>query len=62
MINYHDFKNLNVENVLEDLNKCPWDNVFIFDDVDDVLETLELLLNQIVKDHVPIKAEKGKTF
>ncbi|CAB4032873.1 Transposon Ty3-G Gag-Pol poly, partial [Paramuricea clavata] len=35
LINYHDFKNLNVENLLEDLSKCPWDNAFIFDDVDD---------------------------
>jgi hypothetical protein len=62
VINYLDFKNLNVENLLKDLRKCPWDNAFIFNDVDDILETLELLLNQIVKDHIPLKQKKVKCF
>jgi hypothetical protein len=49
VINYHDFKNLNVENFLEGLHKCPWDNAFIFDDVLDL-------------HHIPWKQKRVKRF
>ena len=32
----------------------------MFDDVDDVLDALELLLNQTVKQHIPLKQRRVK--
>ena len=49
VINYLNFKNLNTEAFLNDLTNLPWDSAFVFDDVGDVLDALELLLNQTVK-------------
>ena len=47
-INYSDFKQLDKEALLNDLYNSSWDNAFVFDDLDDVLDTLELLLNEAI--------------
>ncbi len=38
----------------------PWDSAFVFDDIDDVLDALELLLNQTVKQHIQLKQKRVK--
>ena len=39
VINYTDFKNLNTEAFLSDLRASQWVSAFVFDDLDDVLDT-----------------------
>ena len=36
--------------LLNDLKNSPWDSAFVFDDVDDIIETLQLLLNQVLNE------------
>ena len=60
VINYFDFKNLNTDALLDDLRNSPWDSAFVFDDVDDILNALELVLNQAVKEHIPLKQKRVK--
>ena len=60
VINYLNFKNLNTEAFLNDLTNLPWDSAFVFDDVCDVLDALELLLNQTVKQHIQLKQKRVK--
>ena len=59
-INYLDFKNLNAEAMLSDLKDSPWDSAFVFDDVDDKLDALELILSEVVKKHIPKKQKRVK--
>ena len=59
-INYLDFKNLNAEAMLSDLKDLPWDSAFVFDDVDDTLDALELILSEVVKKHIPKKQKRVK--
>ena len=59
-INYSDFKNLDKEALLNDLHSSPWDSAFVFDDLDDVLDALELLLNEAVRRHIPQKQKRVK--
>ena len=54
-IYYLDFKNLNAEAILSDLKDSPWDSVFVFDDVDDRLYALELILSEVVKRSIFLK-------
>ena len=59
-INYLDFKNLNTEVMLSDLKDSPWDSAFVFYDVDDNLDALELILSEVVKKHIPKKQKRVK--
>ena len=59
-INYLDFKNLNTEAMLSDLKNSLWDSAFVFDDVDDKLDALELILSEAVKKHIPKKQKRVK--
>ena len=59
-INYLDFKNLNAEAMLSDLKDSPGDSAFVFDDVDDTLDALELILGEVVKKHIPKKQKRMK--
>ena len=59
-INYLDFKNLNTEAMLSDLKDFPWDSTFVFEDVDDTLDALELILSEVVKKDIPKKQKRVK--
>ena len=59
-INYLDFKNLNAEAMLSDLKDSPWDSAFVFDDVDDTRDALELIVSEVVKKHKPKKQKRVK--
>ena len=54
-IYYLDFKNLNAEAILSDLKDSPWDSAFVFDDVDDRLYALKLILSEVVKKSIFLK-------
>ena len=48
------------EALLNDLHCSPWDSAFVFDDLDDVLDALELLLNEVARRHIPQKQKRVK--
>ena len=59
-INYLDLKNLNLEALLEDLRNSPWDSAFVFDEIDDICDALDLILNEALKSHIPSKQKRVK--
>jgi hypothetical protein len=46
--------------LLNDLQNSHWDSAFVFDEVDDVLDALELILNDALKVHLPSKQKRVK--
>ena len=60
LITYRDFKNVNHDKLLEELSEAPWDTAFVFDNVDDVLASLESLVNGVLDNHLPIKQKRVK--
>ena len=46
--------------MLNDLENSPWDSAFVFDDVDDIIETLQLLLNQLLNEYIPVKQKRKR--
>jgi hypothetical protein len=38
----------------------PWDTAFVFDEIDEILDTLENLLNNDLNQHIPIKEKRVK--
>ena len=57
-ISVRSFKNYNKEAFLDDISKVPWLVVDCFDDVDDKLNIFNLLFNQVLDHHAPIKLVK----
>lgn len=52
-IEYRDFKNVNTDELLEDLQSTPWE-AFVFDDINDVLSSIEQMLNDVIDRHIPL--------
>jgi hypothetical protein len=59
-IYYLDLKNLNLEALFEDLRNSPWDSAFVFDEIDDICDALDLILNEVLKSHFPSKQKRVK--
>ena len=59
-IKYRDFKKLNVDNLTRSLEEVPWDIAFVFDEIDEILDTLENLLNNVLNQHILIKEKRVK--
>ena len=55
-IEYRDFKNLNTNELLHDLQCTPCVIAFVFDDLNDVLITMETMLNDVLDRHIPLKS------
>ena len=45
-----------------DMSGAPWSVVEVFDDVDDILHAFDLLLNEILDHHAPIRSWKTKSL
>ena len=60
VISVKNFKNLNVENLQNDLKMAPWHIGGIFDSVDDQYSFWNSLLNNISNDHVPLKRVRAR--
>ena len=58
-MNYRSFKNFEPEAFNEDISRVPFHAAFVFDDVDDIYWAHELLLNDVIKDHAPVKERKS---
>ena len=59
-MNYRSFKKIESEAFIEDVSRVPFYGAFVFDDVDDIYWAHELLLNDVIKDHAPVKERKSK--
>ncbi|KAK2566379.1 hypothetical protein P5673_009883 [Acropora cervicornis] len=44
-ISYRETKNLNLDELLQSLERIPWDTAFVLEDIDDILNALESMLN-----------------
>ena len=55
VIYFRSFKNLHEEKFMFDLSSAPWHVSDIFDSLDDQSSYLNLLMNQNLDDHVPLK-------
>ena len=49
------FKHYQADGLLSDMSKAPWSIVSIFDDLEDTLHAFNLLFNDILNDHAPMK-------
>ena len=49
-INYQDLKYFNLEALLDDLWHSPWDSAFIFDEIDYICDTHDLMAVFILDD------------
>jgi len=58
-MNYRSFKDFDLKQFNHDLSLVPFHVPHIFDDINDVYWAHEMLLNQVVNDHIPMK-EKYK--
>ena len=59
-IEYRDLKNVNTDELLQDLKCTPWDAVFVFDDINDVLSLKEAMFNDVLDRHIPLKSKRVK--
>ena len=59
-IQYRDFKNINNDNLLHDLENASWDTAFELNDVNQVLNSIELMLNEILERYIPLKTKRVK--
>ena len=55
-----DLKNLSTDELLQDLQCTPWDTAFVFDDINDVLSSIETMFNDVLDQHIPLKSKRVK--
>ena len=58
VISFRSFKNLHEEEFMFDLSSAPWHVGDIFDSLDDQYSYWNLLMNQVLDDHVPLRRMK----
>ena len=59
-ITYCDMKRFDEEQFKSSIENTPLDSVFVFDDIDDILETWEKLFNDAVDTHCPWREKRVK--
>ena len=59
-ISYRETKNLNLAELLQSLERIPWDTAFVFEDIDDILNAFESMLNEVLDQHLPWKNRRAK--
>ena len=48
------------QTLLDDLRNSPWDSAFIFDEIDDICDALDLISNKALKSHILCKQKRVK--
>ena len=61
-IKYRNMKNFNANNFITTSKEVPWDTVFLFDDIDDMLESWESLFNSALDSHCPWRDKRVKNL
>ena len=59
-IEYRDLKKLNTKELLKDLQCTPWDEAFVFGDINDVLSFIETMLNDVLERYLPLESKRVK--
>ena len=59
-ISYSNFKNLNHNEFVADLDNAPWSLLDMFDDVNEKLDTWEWIFNDVMNRHAPIVKKRVK--
>ena len=59
-IEYRDLKKLNTNELLKELQCTPWDEAFVFGDKNDVLSSIETMLNDVLEQYLPLKSKRVK--
>ena len=59
-IEYRDLKKLNTNELLKDLQCTPWDEAFVFGDINDVLSFIETMLNDVLERYLPLESKRVK--
>ena len=59
-IECRDLKNLNTDELLQDLQCIPWDAAFVFHDINDVLSSIETMLSNVLDRHISLKTKRVK--
>ncbi|XP_067017110.1 uncharacterized protein [Acropora muricata] len=59
-ISYRETKILNLDELLQSLERIPWDTAFVLEDFDDILNALESMLNEVLDQHLPWKNRRVK--
>ena len=57
-ITYPNLKCLNHENFVKTLDETPWDTIFVFDEVDDIVNGWYSLLNEAIDANAPLKQKR----
>ena len=48
-------KNLNADEFIKSLENTPWETAFVFDDIDDIADSLEKMLIRFVHEQKQVK-------
>ena len=59
-ISYRETNNLDLDELLQSLERIPWDTAFLFEDIDDILNALETMLNEVLDQHLPWQEQASK--
>ena len=59
-IEYRSMKNLDENELLEELRRVPWDSAYIFEDVDDLWDHWAKLYRQVLDKHAPLKKKRNR--
>ena len=59
-INYRNLKRLDPKKSIQILDETPWDSAFVFDDVEDVVDSWYMLLNEAINCIVPLQKKRIK--
>ena len=54
-INYRCFKNLDEGELLQDLQRVPFDVPHVFEDINDTYWAHEMLIKEVLDGHIPVK-------
>lgn len=59
-IRYHDMKQFDENRFKEALSQAPWDTVFVFDEIDDLLDSWQSIFNSILDEICPWREKRLK--
>ena len=61
-VTYRNLKSLDHAKFLKTLDETPWDTAFLFDEVDDIVNTWYCLFNEAVNANVPLKQKRVRDY
>ena len=61
-IRYRDMKQFDENRFKEALSQAPWDTVFVFDEIDDMLDSWESLFNSVLDENCPWREKRVLDF